>query len=148
MHSLKGSPFARNLLHLSGATTVGGLVAIAASPLITRLYSPAEFGVLGVFATTLSVVTVVASLRYDLAIPYPIEEREAAGILALSLVTILLTSAVCAILILLGLPSQVPGLSNTLTGALTWWLPVGMWASATYAALSIWMVRRRDFATL
>ena len=142
------SSFARNLAHLSGATTVGGLVAIAASPLITRLYSPSQFGILGVFATTLYLLIVVASLRYDLAIPYPKDDREAASVLALSLIAIVCTSSVCALLILIGLPTLVPTLGSTLSGGLIWWLPVGMWASATYAALSIWMIRRRDFATI
>jgi O-antigen/teichoic acid export membrane protein len=148
LRTLKESPFARNLAHLSGATTVGGLIAIAASPLITRLYSPAEFGVLGVFATTLSLVMVVASLRYDLGIPYPKDDREAASLLALALLTIIATSSVCAVLILVGVPSLVPTLRSTLSDGLVWWLPIGMWASATYAALSIWMIRRRDFTTI
>ena len=141
-------PFARNLAHLSGATTVGGVIVIAASPLITRLYSPAQFGALGIFATTLSLVMVVAALRYDLAVPYPKEDREAASVLALSLLTIVATTLVCAFLILVGFRSHLPGVTDTLSGGLIWWLPVGMWASATYSALSIWMIRRRDFATI
>jgi O-antigen/teichoic acid export membrane protein len=39
-------------------------------------------------------------------------------------------------------------LRATLTGRTIWWLPIGMWASATYATLSIWMIRRRDFSTI
>lgn len=148
VRTFAASPFARNLAHLSGATTAGGVIAIAASPLITRLYSPAQFGVLGVFATTLSLVMVVASLRYDLAIPYPREDREAASVLVLSLLTIVATSSVCAILISMGVTSRVPTLESTLSGGLIWWLPIGMWSSATYAALSIWMIRRRDFAII
>jgi O-antigen/teichoic acid export membrane protein len=146
--TLSASPFVRNLARLAGATTLGGLLAFAASPIITRLYSPSEFAALGVFATTLSLLLAVASLRYDLAIPYPNEEHEAASVLALALLTIVGTTLLCALLIFIGLPSHVPGLNSTLSGGSIWWLPIGMWASASYAALSIWMIRRRDFATI
>jgi O-antigen/teichoic acid export membrane protein len=147
-YNLRLSPFARNLARLSGATTLGGLIALAASPIIARLYPPSEFGVLGVFATTLSLVIVVASLRYDLAIPYPHNEREAASVLVLALLTIVLTSVACAIAVAAGVPSHLPAIKDSLVGGLAWWLPVGMWASATYAALSIWMIRRRDFGII
>jgi O-antigen/teichoic acid export membrane protein len=145
---LFASPFARNLAQLSGATTVGGIIALGASPLIARLYPPSQFGVLGVFTTTLTLAMAVASLRYDFAIPYPKDEREAESVLVLALLTILATSSAFALLILAGVPSLLPAVRSTLSGGLVWWLPIGMWASATYAALSIWMIRQRDFATI
>ena len=136
------------MARLSGATTLGGLIALAASPIIARLYAPSEFGILGVFATTLSLLIVVASLRYDVAIPYPDDDREAASVLVLALLTIVLTAAACALAIGVGVPSHLPAIKELLIGGLVWWVPVGMWASATYAALSIWMIRRRDFGTI
>ena len=148
VHHLRSSPFATNLVNLSGATALGGLIVIVASPLVARLYSPSQFGSLGVFATTLSLVMVVAALRYDLAIPYPKQDAEAASVLIVALLSIVLTSSLCALLILAGLPTLVPSLRDSLSGRLIWWLPIGMCASASYAALSLWMVRRRDFATI
>jgi O-antigen/teichoic acid export membrane protein len=105
-------------------------------------------GVLGVFVTTLSLLTVVSSLRYDLAIPYPRDDKEAGTLFLLAILAISVTTVVWAILILSGLGSRAPGLRETLTGSLIWWLPIGAWAAATYAALSFWMVRRRDFVTI
>src|SRR4051812_24820272 len=133
---------------LSGGSAVGALIALAASPLISRLYSPHEFGALGVFATTLSVLSVVAALRYDLAVPAAADDREAALLLIVSVVAIAITSAACFVLVALGAWRWIPSLRSALPGSLVWWLPIGMVATSTYATLAAWMVRRGDYRTL
>ena len=50
-------------------TALGQLIVLAASPLVTRLYTPEDFGVLGVFSALLGILGIAVSLRYELAIP-------------------------------------------------------------------------------
>ncbi len=52
-------------------TAFGQLIVLAASPLVTRLYTPADFGVLGVFSAFLGILGIAVTLRYELAIPLP-----------------------------------------------------------------------------
>ena len=124
------------------------MIALGASPLISRLYSLQEFGSLGVFATTLTLLSVVAALRFDLAVPAAVDEREAALLLVVSLVTIGATTIGCFAFIAVGAWQWVPSLRASLPGNLVWWLPIGMLATGSYAALAGWMVRRRDYVTL
>src|SRR5690606_21592699 len=81
--------FVRNVAVLAGGTALGQLLTIAASPVLTRLYDPADFGVLGVYAALLTTITTVASLRYELAIPVSDDEEEAASLLVLCLVAVI-----------------------------------------------------------
>ena len=62
---------------------------MAAAPILTRLYDPDDFGLLAVYSGILALVLVVASVRYELAIPLPEDEEEAANIAVLSLLIVL-----------------------------------------------------------
>lgn len=65
---------------LVGGTTGAQLLAVLAAPLLTRLYTPEDFGLLAVYASLLGLIAVIASLRYELAIPLPTDDTEAAAV--------------------------------------------------------------------
>jgi O-antigen/teichoic acid export membrane protein len=69
--------FARQALTVMLGSSAAQVIAIAASPAMTRIYSPAEFGL---FALYSSLVTIAASLstgRYDVAVLLPKDDEEA-----------------------------------------------------------------------
>jgi len=63
------SQFLRNVLNLTSATALGQVLVLLALPFITRLYSPSDFGLFGLFTAVLSVFMVISALRYEVAIP-------------------------------------------------------------------------------
>ena len=81
---MEKSKFVRQVSILAGGTALGQLVSIAASPLLTRLYTPESFGILAVYASTLAIMSISASLRYELAIPITNKDEDIAGIITLS----------------------------------------------------------------
>jgi O-antigen/teichoic acid export membrane protein len=60
---LPKSSFARNVAVLVGGTAVGQAIVVLASPILTRLYTPEDFGVLAVYASLLGILSTVAALR-------------------------------------------------------------------------------------
>ena len=56
---------------LVGGAAVGQLVVVVTLPLMTRLYTPAAFGIAAVFTGIIVPLNSVASFRYELAIPIP-----------------------------------------------------------------------------
>lgn len=50
---LPRSSFARNVAVLAGGTAVGQAIVVLASPILTRLYTPEDFGVLAVYTSFL-----------------------------------------------------------------------------------------------
>jgi len=137
--------FARSVAVLAGGTALGQAITVLVSPVLTRLYTPEDFGVFGVYASILGIVTVVASLRYEYAIPLPEDDQSAANILALCFV-LLLGMTTLSWFVIHGLGSQivtwanVPGLQPYL-----WLIPLGMLGAGTYQILNYWAVRKRDF---
>jgi O-antigen/teichoic acid export membrane protein len=73
-------------------------VAVLASPILSRLYSPRDFGLLAIFVTLIGVISTVATLRYDNAIPLPKDERLAQSLAALSKWSVSLTAVLLATL--------------------------------------------------
>jgi O-antigen/teichoic acid export membrane protein len=140
--------FGRNVAVLASGAALGQAITVLVSPILTRLYSPEDFGFFGVYASMLGIVTVVASLRYEYAIPLPEDDATAANILALCFM-LLFTMATLSWLAIQGLGSQivtwanVPGLKPYL-----WLIPLGMLGAGTYQLLNYWAVRKRDFSRI
>ncbi len=131
-----------------GGSAVSALIGLAGTPFLSRLYSPAEYGVFGVFIAALSIFSVIATLRYDRAIPAASDDRDAGSVLVVAIGTMLLTSALCGLLVLSGALGSLMPATRDYARVLAWALPLGMAATGTYDALTFWMVRRRDFPTL
>lgn len=75
--------FARGVSILVSGTAAAQALTVLAAPLLTRLYSPDDFGLLAVYASLLSLIMVVSSLRYKLAIRLPEDDGEAANVAAI-----------------------------------------------------------------
>src|ERR1700722_14987224 len=75
---------ARHVFMLASGTVVGQGLNVMVAPVLTRLYSPVDFGRNELFVAFLSVATVVASLRYDAAIVIARTRRTAAYTVVLS----------------------------------------------------------------
>ncbi|WGS29839.1 oligosaccharide flippase family protein [Bradyrhizobium sp. ISRA464] len=53
---------------IAGGSAAGQLIVLAATPLLSRIYSPAQFGEYAVFLAVCNVFVAVACLRYDAAL--------------------------------------------------------------------------------
>lgn len=70
---------------------IGGYaLMLLATPILTRLYSPAQFGVLATYGSMMSLLGVAICLRYEAAIPLPKSSRGAARLAQLALLSGLL----------------------------------------------------------
>ncbi len=140
--------FVHNVLMLMSGTFVAQIIPIAASPILTRLYSPEEFGLFAVFSSLAALVTIVSTGRYELAILLPEDDKEAANIAALAL-TLLAMAVVLSFIALtvfnrpiayvLGNPKVSPWLLV---------LPLSVFFAACYEILYYWTNRKERFARL
>jgi O-antigen/teichoic acid export membrane protein len=80
---LSSRPFLKNVWVMLTGTAAGQLVSLLLSPALTRIYSPQQFGVLSVYTALLTILVVVASLRYELTIPMAANDEDAINLVAL-----------------------------------------------------------------
>jgi O-antigen/teichoic acid export membrane protein len=95
------SEFTRNVLTLMTGTTIAQAIPIAISPILTRIYTPEDFGIFALFIAISSIVGSIVNGRYELAIMLPKKDEDAINILVLGLIITSFISLLLLILIIL-----------------------------------------------
>ncbi len=95
------SGFWKSVFRLSMGMLVAQVYAILAVPVITRLYYPEDYGVLGIFNAFSGAIFVIAAFRYEKAIIIASDE-EVPSLLRLSAVFILVVSLLFYSVLLIG----------------------------------------------
>ncbi|ENM3968826.1 oligosaccharide flippase family protein, partial [Vibrio cholerae] len=90
------SKYARNILTLITGTTIAQAIPILIAPILTRIYTPEDFGVLALFVAITSIFGAISNGRYELAIMLPIEDDDAINVSAIGL---LIATALSVVLI-------------------------------------------------
>ncbi len=129
----------------SGIARVIGVVSI---PVLTRLYTPEDFGVMAVFTALIALMAPLLTLRYILATPLPRHDGLAMNLMALSAGLMLITGTLLAIGLALFAEPLLALLSMEVL-ALWWWpIVLGLIGSVTYEMLSLWATRRRAYKAM
>lgn len=145
---LPKNQFARGVSVLVGGTAGSQLLVMLAAPIVTRLFSPEDFGVLAVYAGILGMFTIIASLRYELAILLPEDNQEAANVAVLSLLIVVAVSIASAVVALLGNTSIPAILGVPVLSRYFWLLPIGVLLVGVYQVFNFWALRTKSFAAI
>lgn len=91
----------KNLIILSCGTVISQLIPFAASPVLTRIYTPDQFSLLELVLRISALISVLATLRLDLSLPIPAEEKKAIQLFWTSLTSTFITSTLFLLFIVL-----------------------------------------------
>lgn len=142
---LRQNTFVQSVSVLVGGTAFSQAIAVLILPVLTRLYTPDDFSVLAVYAGLLGVISVVACLRFDIAIPLPVRDEDGVSLLALALFFSVAVSSLLAIPCLLA-PRWTAGILNQpALEPYLWLLPLGVLLMSAYSAFQFWVTRQKDF---
>lgn len=145
---LQNNRFFSAVFSLASATAAGQLVLLLAMPLLTRLYTPSEFGVLAVFTATMSVILVISSLRYEFAIPLP-RNRQSAQILLFLALLINVGVTVIVLVLIAFFRDEFARFSGVPELAMYFWLlPVVIFCAGSYKAFNYWAVRKQQYTSI
>ena len=123
-------------------------IPIAISPILTRIYTPEDFGIFALYMSIASIFATFATGRYELAIMLPKKDEDAANILFLSLMITFVVSFVSFIIILLFNQEIVsflesPSLSNWL-----YIIPSSVILTGLYQSFNYWNNRKKQYKRL
>lgn len=145
---LQRSSYTKNILTLIVGTGLAQVIPIAASPILTRLYSPSAFGTYAAYLAIVSILSILATGRYELAILLPKKDRDAMRVVTLSIginfiVCSLLTLVVAVFNKTLTNLFKIPALSLWL-----YWIPTSVFLAGAYQSLNYWSNRKAKYKRL
>lgn len=140
--------FIKSIIMISSGTAFAQVVGMLASPIITRIYPPDEYGMLTLFNSVMAVVGLVGSLKYELTIPIVEDDTDAINSLSLSFFILFFFSLITTTILLIFKESIL-----RLIGAerlLSYWylIPIGILLTQTYRILTQFAYRNKDFKNI
>jgi len=139
------SEFTKNSIIMIGGTTAAQLLPVAISPILTRLYSPEDFGVLALFMSLSMILSIVATGRYELAIILPRKDSYAINILALIVIIASVFSLLLMIAILLFHDFFISLLNNNGISSWLYLLPTVVFFISLLNALNYYHSRFKNY---
>lgn len=140
-HSKNG--FFINVITLVSGSAISQGILLVATPFLTRLYTPEEFGVFALYLAIVGIISVVASWKYELAIMLPKEESDAQALLFLSVIIAFITSFFVFIIIFIFKNFII---NHTVNFNLFMWLvPVGVLVTGLLQVFTAWGTRKEYY---
>lgn len=148
LSTIKPDTFFHDVGQLLVGTLGARAIGILALPLLSRLYSPADFGTLAAYAAIVSVLAVVACMRLEIAIPIVKGDAEAANVLFFALASSFVFSSLILIV-----AAAFSGSLTALIGAgfeplHLMFVPAGIFLASSFSAIQYWATRKRRFRAI
>lgn len=131
--------FGRSVLTLMSGTLISQIIMIAVSPILTRIYTPSEFGVFAAFVALSSVAAIASTGRFDLAINLPHRELVAAH---LALLAVICAALITCLFSLGAIAANHVGYQHSHIAA---FVPVSVALIGLGQVLNYWCLRRKEF---
>lgn len=144
----KNNLFLGNVLTILTGTTFAQALPVIASPILTRIYSPDEFGEFGLFIAILGVLSVIVCMRYELAIALPLEHRNAINLFVLSIcISIVFSTIIFVVSLIINMTSIYHEIPPELAKVI-WILPFAVLLTGIFQALLNWNIRMNRFKVI
>lgn len=138
--------FIKSLSVLMAGTAFSNVLIVLTIPVLTRLYTPEEFGNLSVFLSILYTVQIIASLRYETAIPLPKKTADAFHLLVLSSTIVVFISLLTYVIIRFFPIAELfdmPGLNKYM-----WLLSLSLLGIGLSQVLNLWAIRTEEYRAM
>lgn len=137
------SEYIKNVLTLITGSSLAQIIPLIAAPIITRLYTPEDYGFLGVFFSIVLVISIISGMSYSTAIFLPKDNREIDNLICLCvLLSFFLGSFLSVLLIIINNFYQIIYIENPIYFIL---LPVSTLANSFSNIFYVWSNRLGNY---
>lgn len=140
--------FGAHVLTLTTGTTIAQGIPLFIAPVLTRIYTPEDFGIIALYMAIASIIAVISTGRYELAGMLPDKNEDAMNIFALSVVLVLFVS-LTTLLIVWFFNDHIAHLLNK--PEISYWLyyiPLTIFLAGIYQTLNYWSNRKKQYKRL
>lgn len=140
--------FVSNVLTLMTGTTIAQAITIAIAPILTRIYKPEDFGIFALYMAIVSMIAIIATGRYELAIMVPEDDEDSINILALSIGIAFFISFTTFVLIWLFNAQIIKIIGIDKLSIWIYLIPISVLLTGIYQAFNYWSNRKRQYKRL
>ena len=145
---LKGDRVFVHVSTLVSGTAIAQAVSILFLPVLSRLYSPEQFGLFAIYLSCFNIVALISTAGYENAITIPKSNREASRLVFLVILISFLASVLLYLLIVLFGKEVSTSIGNDNLYIWLWFLPLTVTATSTFKAIQFWCNRQKDYKAM
>lgn len=135
----------RNILKLLTGEGLARIIAFAAAPVITRLYTPEDMGVLGVFTSLIAIIAPFTCLSYSSAIPINRNNKTTGNLIFCCFLIMLSVTALSFFVSLFAGEKVLTSLSMRSIVSYWYLIPIGILLKGLFDIFSQYSVRQKQF---
>ncbi|MCT7597600.1 lipopolysaccharide biosynthesis protein [Aliarcobacter butzleri] len=133
---------------LMTGTTMAQAIPIAISPILTRIYTPEDFGIFAIYLAITSIIAVIATGRYEMAIMLPKEEKDVKSILKLIIILLSIITFATFLIVLIFNDEITNLFENKEISNWLYFLPVSVFLVGIYQVYNYLLIREKNFKRL
>ncbi len=145
--SLK-SEFTKNVLTLLSGTSLAQLIMVLISPVLTRIYTPDDFGVLALFTAICTIIGMSSSGRYELAIVLPKKKSDVINLTFLAIFISLIVSIFLLIIIVFFHSQIIILLNNDALSPYLYLIPFVVFLIGIFNSLNYFQIKFKEFKNI
>jgi O-antigen/teichoic acid export membrane protein len=140
--------FFRNVFTLISGTTLAQIISLAIYPVLSRMYTPDDFGVFALYMSILSITNITATAKYELAVMMPSSDRDGMNLVGISGLITVAVSLVLLILVVLLNRQMASALGNDSIAFWLYLIPFSTFLNGLYQSLNYWSIRNKRFRNI
>lgn len=145
---IKESQYKKNVLIMVIGRVIAQVLPILLTPLLTRIYSPEDFGIFGVFSTVISIIAMISSGRYCLSIILPKKDEKAISLFSISSLLTIITAIIFTVVLLVWGEVFFRLLNTEVLEQYLWIVAINMLFMGLYESLYYYALRIKAFKIL
>ena len=139
------SEFSKNSISLMTGTAISQAIPAALSPILTRIYTPEEYGLIAVFLSVAGIFATMATAKYEISIIMPKSDKDAINIMALSFIITILVTIFSLLMVHFFNKDIVDFLEKPEISAWLYFIPFSVFISGITQSLMMWSTRKKRF---
>lgn len=148
IEEIKSSEFFKNVFILSSGTALAQLIPVMIAPILSRIYSPEEFGRLALYLAIIQILGSLSTGRYELAILLPKEEKRGVQLTLISIFFTVVVSFISLIVVLVYNTELAVLLGDPKLDVWLYLVPVSVLMVGVFNALNYYNTRVKKFKNI
>ncbi len=139
------SDLTKNILTLMTGTTIAQAIPIGISPILTRIYSPEDFGIFAIYISIVTILSVLSTGAYDMAVMLPKKDIDALHIMELSIGIVIIISLLTLFIVWIFNEQITLLIGNESISTWLYFIPISIFLTGLVQNMTYWLNRHKYY---